>query len=69
MIGGQLTVKNTAEKWGLAIWVVEILCVEGKLEGATKLIDMWVIPVYATKLTDSRVTTGEYKRWRKIFIK
>lgn len=67
MIDGQLMVKNTAEKWGLTIWGVRILCMKGKFEGATKFIDMWVIPVDVVKPTDSRVTTGEYKNWRKFF--
>lgn len=67
MIDGQLMVKDTAEKWGLTIWVVRILYVEDKFEGATKFIDMWVIPVDVVKPTDSRVNTGEYKNWRKLF--
>lgn len=67
MIDGQLMVKDTAEKWELTIWGVRILCMEGKFEGATKFIDMWVIPVDVVKPTDSRLTTGEYKNWRKFF--
>lgn len=61
MIGGQLMVKDITEKWGLTIWVVRILCVEGKFEVATKFIDMRVISFEVVKPTDSRVTTGEYK--------
>lgn len=61
MIDGQLMVKDITEKWGLTIWVVRILCVEGKFEGATKFIDMWVMSFEVVKPTDSRVTTEEYK--------
>lgn len=69
MIDGYLTVKDTAEKWGLAVRTVQILCAEGKVDGATKFGDMWAIPADAVKPTDGRVTTGEYKDWRKKFSK
>lgn len=65
MIGGYLTVKDIAEKWGLAVRTVQILCAEGKIEDATKFGEMWAIPADAVKPTDGRVTTGEYKDWRK----
>lgn len=61
MIDGQLMVKDITEKWGLTIWVVRTLCVEGKFEGATKFIDMRVMSFEVVKPTDSRVITEEYK--------
>lgn len=69
MIDGYLTVNDIAEKWGLFVRTVQILCAEGKVEGATKIGDMWAIPVDAVKPTDGRVTTREYREWRKNFSK
>ena len=65
MIEGFLTVKDIAEKWGVTPRTVQTLCAEGKVEGATKFGDVWAIPVDAEKPTDGRVTTGEYRNWRK----
>lgn len=41
------------------------LCAEGKIEGVTKFGNAWAIPANAKKPTDNRVTTGEYRNWRK----
>lgn len=69
MINGYPTAKNTAEKWGLAVRTVQILCTEGKVEGATKFGDIWAIPANAEKSTDGRVIMSGYKEWRKKFFK
>lgn len=65
MIEGFITVKDIAEKWGVTPRTVQTLCAEGKVKGATKFGDVWAIPVDAEKPTDERVTTGEYRNWRK----
>lgn len=36
-----------------------------KIAGVTKLERTWAIPVTVEKLTDNRITTGEYRNWRK----
>ena len=41
------------------------MCLEGRIEGVTKFGRSWVIPADAVKPTDNRITTGEYKNWRK----
>ena len=41
------------------------MCLEGKIEGVTKFGRSWAIPVNAVKPTDNRITSGEYKNWRK----
>lgn len=65
MIEGYVTVKDMSERWGITPRTVQILCSEGKIEGVTRFGNAWAIPVNAEKPTDGRVTTGEYRNWRK----
>lgn len=65
MINGYTTVQDISKKWGVSPRTVQIMCLEGKIEGVTKFGRSWAIPVNAIKPTDNRVTTGEYKNWRK----
>lgn len=65
MIEGYVTVNEIAEKWGLNPRTVQIMCAEGKIQGVTKFGRSWAIPKNAIKPTDNRVTTGNYKNWRK----
>ena len=65
MIEGYTTVKNIADKWGISIRTVQIMCAEGKIEGVTKFGNVWAIPVNAEKPTDNRVVSGVFKNWRK----
>ena len=44
---------------------VQHLCADGKIEGATKFGNAWAIPENAVKPQDNRVTSGNYKNWRK----
>jgi hypothetical protein len=41
------------------------MCSEGKIPGASKFGRDWAVPKDAEKPTDGRVTTGEYRNWRK----
>lgn len=65
MIKGYKTIKEIAEEWKLSERRVQILCSEGRIEGAEKLGREWAIPVNAKRPKDSRFTTGKYKNWRK----
>ena len=65
MIEGFTTAKDMALRWNVTTRTVQILCSEGRIEGATKFGDVWAIPVNAEKPTDNRVRTGAYKNWRK----
>ena len=65
MIEGYTTVKDIAEKWNIKPRTVQIMCAEGKLPGAVKFGRDWAIPADAVKPVDKRITTGEYKNWRK----
>ena len=65
MIKGYVSIKEVAEKWGLTPRRVQVLCVNGGIKGAGKIGGVWAIPVDAQRPSDKRVTTGEYRNWRK----
>lgn len=62
---GYMTIKQAAEVWGITTRRIQVLCAEGRIEGATKFGRDWAIPVEAEKPMDGRVTTGKYRNWRK----
>ena len=49
-----LSAKEIAEKWNISRRRVQVLCEEGRIEGAFKLSDVWVIPKDAVKPADRR---------------
>lgn len=44
-----LTVKETAEKWGLSVRSIQQLCTQGRIPGARKFGKSWAIPANAEK--------------------
>ncbi len=54
-----MTVKQTAEKWGISDRRVRILCSEGKIPGVTRDGRSWKIPADAKKPEDGRYKTAE----------
>ncbi len=60
-----MTVKEIAKKWDLSNRRVQKMCSDGLIPGAKKFGRDWAIPNNAQKPVDGRVTTGEYKDWRK----
>ncbi|NLU35890.1 MAG: helix-turn-helix domain-containing protein [Clostridiales bacterium] len=51
-----LSAKEVAEKWNISRRRVQILCEEGRIQGAFKLSNVWVIPKDAEKPADKRKT-------------
>ncbi len=66
MIEGYKSVAETAKEWNLSTRRVRTMCANGQIIGAAKLGREWAIPSDAEKPTDGRITTGEYKNWRKL---
>ena len=64
---GYITVKEAAQKWEVSVRTVQALCAEGKIDGASKMSNVWVIPENAEMPKDGRVKSGEYKNWHKKF--
>lgn len=59
-MAGYVTIKETAEKWGIGARRINTLCSEGRIKGATKIGNMWVIPSVAEKPKDERIKSGKY---------
>lgn len=57
---GYLTLREVSEKWNLSTRRINTLCVEGRINGASKIGNMWVIPDDAEKPHDERIKTGKY---------
>lgn len=62
---GYMTIREAAEVWGVTPRRIQVLCSDGRIEGAMKFGRDWAIPKDAEKPADKRVTTGAYKNWRK----
>lgn len=60
-----LTIKQAAEKWDISERRIQVLCREGRIEGVKRFGRAWAIPNDVEKPVDARVTTGEYRNWRK----
>ena len=60
-----LTIKQAAEKWDISERRIQVLCRENRIEGVKRFGRAWAIPEDAEKPVDARVTTGEYRNWRK----
>ena len=55
-----LSLKQTAEKWGISIRRVQTLCSTDRIPGAVKIGSYWAIPVDAEKPDDKRIRSGKY---------
>lgn len=55
-----MSVSQIAEKWGISTRRVQILLSEGRVEGAMRVGNMWVIPSNAEKPKDERIKSGKY---------
>lgn len=60
-----LTIKEIAKQWGITPRRVQRMCADGRILGAKKFGRDWAIPADSKKPKDERITTGEYKNWRK----
>ena len=57
---GYMTLKEAAEKWGIGDRRINTLCLEGRIEGASKIGNLWAIPVDTPKPDDNRIKSGKY---------
>ena len=55
-----LSLRQSAEKWGISIRRVQTLCMSGRITGAVKIGSYWAIPADAEKPIDQRVRSGKY---------
>ena len=59
-----LSVAQTAEKWKMSPRRVQVLCNEGRIDGAQKVDKSWIIPQNALKPEDARkkITKGHGRK-------
>ena len=60
MSAGFMTLHETAKKWDIGARRINTLCSEGRIPGAAKIGNMWVVPVDAKKPKDERIKSGRY---------
>lgn len=58
-MNGYITVQDIAKKWGITERQVQILCKENRIEGATRMSRIWIIPEDAEKPTNIRRKNGD----------
>ena len=61
-----LSLRQTAEKWGISIRRVQTLCSTDRIPGATKIGSYWAIPADAEKPKDERIRSGRYVKQETI---
>lgn len=49
-----MTTKEVAEKWGITPRQIQLLCAQGRIPGAARFGNAWVIPSDAKKPKDGR---------------
>jgi len=64
---GFMAARDLAEKWGISQRRVAILCGEGRIHGAQRVSNMWVIPDDAEKPIDGR--SLRYSKERPVTVK
>ena len=62
---GYLTTKEIAKKWGISVRTVQSFCIAGKIKGASKMSNIWIIPEDAEMPKDGRLKNRNYVGWRK----
>ena len=60
-MNGYVKAETMAERWNVSVRQVQLLCQNGKIEGASKFGNVWAIPENTPKPT----RTGKYKPGRK----
>ena len=53
---------EVSQKWGITPRRVQLLCEQGRIEGAARLGRAWAIPKSAEKPKDARIKSGKYKK-------
>ena len=57
-MNGYITAQEVAAKWGVTVRQVQILCKENRIEGATRMSRIWIIPKNAEKPTNDKRKTA-----------
>lgn len=55
-----MTLKEASQKWGIGVRRINTLCSEGRIEGASRNGNMWIIHQNTEKPKDERIKSGKY---------
>lgn len=55
-----MTIQEAATKWFISERRIQVLCMRGRLPGATKFGRQWAIPTNTDKPEDARIKSGKY---------
>ena len=55
---GFITAQEAADKWGITPRQVQILCKSNRIEGASRMSRIWIIPENAEKPTPDKRKAG-----------
>jgi hypothetical protein len=58
-----MNAKEAADKWGLSVRRVQVLCEQGRVDGVERLGNVWLIPKSSDKPLDGR--TREAKKQKQ----
>lgn len=58
-MNGFITVQEAADKWGITSRQVQILCKNNRIDGATRMSRIWVIPENAKKPTKDKLQKND----------
>ena len=60
MLKGYITVSEIAKRWKVNPRTIQVMCLKGKIQGAEKIGNMWMIPTETERPVDKRVKSGKY---------
>ena len=55
-----MSISEAAKLWEITPRRIQVLCSEGRIEGASRLGRVWAIPKSSKKPKDARVKSGKY---------
>ena len=55
-----LSIKQISERWELSPRRIQVLCANGRINGAVRIGYAWAIPSDAEKQSDARIKSGKY---------
>ena len=55
-----LSIKQISERWKLSPRRIQVLCANGRIDGAVRIGYVWAIPSDAEKPSDARIKSGKY---------
>ena len=60
-----LSIRQTAEKWGLSTRWEQVLCTEDRIPGVIRIDSTCAIPFNVEKPADARIKSGKYRKCLK----